>query len=96
MPCFSQGACAITVKVNESSKDKFVAKMLFDNSSRIIDGVGGTTAKLVRGVQKKAGITSQSKNNLWNEPFYLSPANAASIYAGGTLTIGYTGYKKVV
>ena len=52
-PCFSQGAYAIHVKVKESSKDKFIAKMLLDNSSQIIDGVGGSAAKFVKGLEKK-------------------------------------------
>lgn len=38
--CFSQGAYSIKVKVKESSKDKFVTKVLVDNSSRIIDVLG--------------------------------------------------------
>jgi hypothetical protein len=51
-PCYSQGAYAISVKVKESSKDKFVAKMLLDNSSQIIDGVGSSAKKLANSLQK--------------------------------------------
>lgn len=38
--CFSQGAYSIQVKVRESSKDKFVTKILVDNSGKIIDALG--------------------------------------------------------
>lgn len=38
--CFSQGAYSIRVKVKESSKDKFVTKILVDNSGKIIDALG--------------------------------------------------------
>lgn len=38
--CFSQGAYSIEVKVRESSKDKFVTKILVDNSGKIIDALG--------------------------------------------------------
>lgn len=50
--CFSQGAYSIEVKVRESSKDKFVTKILVDNSGKIIDALGDkvkgvvTTGKL--------------------------------------------------
>lgn len=39
-PSFSQGAYAIQVNVRESSKDKFVTKVLVDNSGKIIDMLG--------------------------------------------------------
>jgi hypothetical protein len=51
-PCYSQGGYAISIKVKESSKDKFIAKMLLDNSSQIVDGVGENAVKLVNGLQK--------------------------------------------
>jgi hypothetical protein len=38
--CFSQGAYSIVVKITESSKDKFVTKLLIDNSSKMIDLLG--------------------------------------------------------
>lgn len=37
---FSQGAYSITAKVTETAKDKFVTKILVDNSSNIIDMLG--------------------------------------------------------
>jgi len=51
-PCYSQGSYAISIKVKESSKDKFVAKILLDNSSQIVDGVGENAVKLVNSLQK--------------------------------------------
>ena len=51
-PCYSQGAYSIQVKVKESTKDKFITKMLIDNSSQIIDGVGGSAVKLVNAPKK--------------------------------------------
>lgn len=39
--CYSQGAYSVNVKVKETSKDKFVTKVLMDNSSQIIDMLGG-------------------------------------------------------
>lgn len=38
-PCYSQGMYNITVNINESSKDKFVTKLVVDNSSQIIDAL---------------------------------------------------------
>ncbi len=42
---YSQGAYAIDVKVTESSKDKFVTKILMDNSDNIIDMLGKEAKK---------------------------------------------------
>ena len=46
-PCFSQGAYSISVKVKECTKDKFVTKLLLDNSSQIIEGIGNQATKLI-------------------------------------------------
>ena len=37
---YSQGAYSITAKVTETAKDKFVTKILVDNSDNIIDMLG--------------------------------------------------------
>ena len=37
---FSQGAYSIQVNVRESSKDKFITKVLVDNSGKLIDMLG--------------------------------------------------------
>lgn len=42
---FSQGAYSITAKVTETAKDKFVTKILVDNSSNIIDMLGKEAKK---------------------------------------------------
>lgn len=39
-PSYSQGAYSISTKVTETSKDKFVTKVLLDNSSQLIDMLG--------------------------------------------------------
>jgi len=46
--CYSQGAYAIKVKVKESSIDKFVTKVIMDNSNQLIDAFGGQAKKLVQ------------------------------------------------
>ena len=38
---FSQGAYSITARISESSKDRFVTTILVDNSSKIVDMLGG-------------------------------------------------------
>lgn len=42
---YSQGAYSITAKVTETAKDKFVTKILVDNSSNIIDMLGKEAKK---------------------------------------------------
>lgn len=39
-PSFSQGAYSISVKVKECTKDRFVTKLILDNSNKIIDVLG--------------------------------------------------------
>ena len=41
-PCYGQGMYNIVVKVNESSRPNFVQKMLFDNSTEIIQQAGAS------------------------------------------------------
>ena len=48
LPSFSQGAYSITTKVTETSKDKFVTKVLLDNSSKLIDMLGSQVKRLDR------------------------------------------------
>ncbi len=45
---FSQGAYSISAKVTETSKDKFVTKILMDNSSQLIDILGNQVKRLDR------------------------------------------------
>ncbi|MBC7849946.1 MAG: hypothetical protein H7Y31_09420 [Chitinophagaceae bacterium] len=37
--CYSQGAYSINVKVTETSKDKFITKIIMDNSNQIMDAI---------------------------------------------------------
>ncbi|MND01434.1 hypothetical protein D3C83_204250 [compost metagenome] len=46
--CYSQGAYSISAKVTETSKDKFVTKVLLDNSSKLIDLLGTGAKRLDR------------------------------------------------
>lgn len=50
---FSQGAYSIMVKVKESTKDKFVTTLLVDNSSKLIDALGGKTKEILTPKAKK-------------------------------------------
>ncbi len=50
---YSQGAYSIKVNVKESTKDKFVTKILVDNSSRIIDVLGGKAKDAVKKIGEK-------------------------------------------
>lgn len=45
---FSQGAYSISAKVTETSKDKFVTKILMDNSSQLIDMLGNQVKRFDR------------------------------------------------
>lgn len=47
-PSYSQGAYSISARVTETSKDKFVTKILLDNSSQLIDMLGGQVKRLDR------------------------------------------------
>ena len=47
-PSYSQGAYSISAKVTETSKDKFVTKILMDNSSQLIDMLGGQIKRFDR------------------------------------------------
>jgi hypothetical protein len=48
LPSYSQGAYSISARVTETSKDKFVTKILLDNSSQIIDMLGTQVKRLDR------------------------------------------------
>ena len=45
---FSQGAYSILVKIKESTKDKFVTKVLVDNSSKLIELLGDKTLEAIK------------------------------------------------
>jgi hypothetical protein len=45
--CFSQGAYSILVKVKEATTDKFVTTLLVDNSSKLVDALGGKAKDLL-------------------------------------------------
>ncbi len=45
---FSQGAYSIIAKVKESSKDKFITKVLVDNSSQLLDALGGKAKDVLK------------------------------------------------
>jgi hypothetical protein len=47
-PSYSQGAYSIATKVTETSKDRFVTKVLLDNSSQLIDMLGTQVKRLDR------------------------------------------------
>ncbi|MFT3980765.1 MAG: hypothetical protein QM687_09875 [Ferruginibacter sp.] len=44
-PSYSQGAYTITVNVKESSKNTFVNQLIIDNSSQLVDALGGAIKK---------------------------------------------------
>ena len=44
---FSQGAYSISVKVTESANDRFVTKVISDNSSQIIDMLGNGAKRIL-------------------------------------------------
>ncbi len=45
---FSQGAYSIIAKVKESSKDKFITKVLVDNSSQLLDALGSKAKDVLK------------------------------------------------
>lgn len=45
---FSQGAYSIIAKIKESSKDKFITKVLIDNSSQLIDALGNKAKDVLK------------------------------------------------
>lgn len=45
-PCYSQGNYSIVVKVTESGKDKFVDKIIMNNSSKVIDVISEQVKKI--------------------------------------------------
>lgn len=47
-PSYSQGAYNITVHVKESSKNTFVNQLIIDNSSQLIDALGGAIKKQIK------------------------------------------------
>jgi hypothetical protein len=47
-PSYSQGAYSISAKVTETSRDRFVTKILVDNSSQLIDMLGNQVKRLDR------------------------------------------------
>ena len=46
LPCYSQGNYSITIKVKESGKDKFIDKLIMDNSSVMIDALNEEVKKI--------------------------------------------------
>ena len=44
--CFSQGAYSINVKVKECTKDRFITKLILDNSNQIIEGISNEAKHL--------------------------------------------------
>ena len=47
-PSYSQGAYNISVNVKESSKNNFVNQMIIDNSSQLVDALGGALKKQLK------------------------------------------------
>ena len=47
-PSYSQGAYNITVNVKESSKNTFVNQLIIDNSSQMVDALGGALKKQLK------------------------------------------------
>lgn len=47
-PSYSQGAYNISVQVKESSKNNFVNQMIIDNSSQLVDALGGALKKQLK------------------------------------------------
>lgn len=47
-PSYSQGAYNILVNVKESSKNTFVNQMIIDNSSQLVDALGGAIKKQIK------------------------------------------------
>jgi hypothetical protein len=45
-PCYSQGNYAITIRVKESGQEKYVDKMIMDNSGVAIDAIANQAKKL--------------------------------------------------
>jgi hypothetical protein len=45
---FSQGAYSIVVKIKESTKDKFVTKILVDNSSKMVELLGEKALQAIK------------------------------------------------
>lgn len=52
-PCYSQGAYSISVDVKESGTDKFITKMIQENSGQIVDLVGDELEKSIQKLDKK-------------------------------------------
>jgi hypothetical protein len=45
-PCFSQGNYTITLKINESGKEKYIDKLIMDNSNQVIDALSEQVKKI--------------------------------------------------